>query len=91
MTIYDDPDFKELLMNCQREYDYASAIQAAIRNNEKNKWALEKRRIMLEVSSYLIDSFVEVLKERFDFDQDDIDELICEIELKQEREIEDGV
>ena len=51
----------------------------------------ERIRLAMEVGYDFLSLIIKVLKERFDFSQDNIDELMCEMELLIDERFEDGV
>lgn len=51
----------------------------------------ERIRLAMEVGYDFLSLITKVLKERFNFSQEDIDELMCEMELMIDERFEDGV
>ena len=51
----------------------------------------ERDKLVLDVGYDLLNLIVKTLMRSFDFSQDDIDELMCEVELEIDRRIEDGI
>ena len=51
----------------------------------------ERISLAMEVGYDFLSLITEVLKESFDFSQEDIDELMCEMELMIDERFEDGL